>query len=250
MLFGGIQKISLIDYPDKICAIIFTQGCNFRCKFCYNPELVQLTNNNQQLTIMEGEIFEFLKKRKGLIDGVCVTGGEPTLHKDLPEFLAKIKKMGFLIKLDTNGTNPKMLKKLIDKKLIDYLAMDIKAPLENQKSKIKNQNDKSKFKNHYKKVVGVKVDLKKIKESVKIIKNSGIDYEFRTTIAPGLHKEEDILQIAREISPAKKYFLQQFVPSEKMIDEKYKKVKPYPIETLKKMRDKARRYVGKVEVRN
>jgi pyruvate formate lyase activating enzyme len=235
MLIGGLQKTSLIDYPDKVCAIIFTQGCNFKCKFCYNPELVLLTDNNQQLTIKEEEIFEFLKKRKALIDGVCVTGGEPTLHKDLPKFLVQIKKMGFLIKLDTNGTNPKMLEKLIKKKLVDYIAMDIKASLVQFLK--------------YKKISGAKINLKNIKKSIEIIKNSGIDYEFRTTVIPGFHKEEDILQIAKEIFPAKKYFLQQFVPSKKMIDKKYKKIKPYSKEILEKMRDKAKEYVERVECR-
>jgi pyruvate formate lyase activating enzyme len=251
MLIGGLQKTSLIDYPDKVCAIIFTHGCNFKCKFCYNPELVLLRNNNQQLIIKEEEIFEFLKKRKKLIEGVCVTGGEPTLHKDLPKFLAQIKKMGFLIKLDTNGTNPKMLEKLIKEKLVDYIAMDIKAPFElNFQFSISNfkLNSKSQI-SKYKKMSDVKINLKNIKKSIEIIKNSGIDYEFRTTVIPGFHKEEDILQIAKEIFPAKKYFLQQFVPSKKMIDEKYKKIKPYPKEVLEKMRDKARKYVENVECR-
>ncbi|MEK7166913.1 MAG: anaerobic ribonucleoside-triphosphate reductase activating protein [Patescibacteria group bacterium] len=229
MLIGGLQKISLIDYPDKICSVIFTIGCNFKCKFCYNPELVLI--NSQQPTIKQEDIFKFLKKKKKFIDGVCVTGGEPTLHQDLPEFLEQIKKMGFLVKLDTNGTNPKMLKKLIKKKLVDYIAMDIKAPF------LK-----------YEKIIGKKIDLSKIKESIKIIINFP-DYEFRTTVAPNLVTEEDIIFIAKQIKGAKKYFLQQFVPSEKMIDEKYKKLKPYPMEILKKMRDKTKKYIKTVKIR-
>ncbi|MFH1838527.1 MAG: anaerobic ribonucleoside-triphosphate reductase activating protein [Candidatus Kuenenbacteria bacterium] len=233
MLIHGLQKISLIDYPDKICAIIFTKGCNFRCRFCYNPELV-LANNKQSI-IKQEEIFKFLKKRKKLIDGICVTGGEPTLHKDLPKFLAQIKKMGFLIKLDTNGTNPEMLKKLIKEKLVDYIAMDIKTSLEWEK---------------YKKIIDVdffKI-FNKIKQSIKIIINFP-NYEFRTTVVPNLIKEKDIITIAKQIKGAKKYFLQQFVPSKKMIDEKYKKIKPYSKEVLEKMREKARKYVKTTEIR-
>lgn len=233
MLIYGLQKISLIDYPDKICAVIFTQGCNFRCKFCYNPELV--LNNNQQSIIEQKEIFEFLKTRKKLIDGVCITGGEPTLHKDLPEFLDKIKRMEFLIKLDTNGTNPEMLKKLIQEKLVDYIAMDIKTFLEWER---------------YKKIIGIDFPkiFSKIKQSIKIIINFS-DYEFRTTVVPNLVKQEDIISIAKQIKGAKRYFLQQFVLSKKMIDEKYKKIKPYSKEVLEKMHEKAKKYVKKVEIR-
>jgi len=238
MLIGGLQKTSLIDYPDKICAVIFTLGCNFKCKFCYNPELV--LPNTQQSIIKEEVFFKFLDKRKKIIDGVCITGGEPTLHKDLPKFLAKIKRMKFLIKLDTNGTNPEMLEKLIKKKLVSYIAMDIKAPLE-----LNSQFLKSK----YEKAIGVKVDLKKIKKSIKIIKDSGIDYEFRTTVVPNLHTENDIIFIAKQIKGTKKFFLQQFVPNKKMIDEKYKKIKPYSKEVLEKMREKIKKYIKKIKIR-
>ncbi|PKL72145.1 anaerobic ribonucleoside-triphosphate reductase activating protein [Candidatus Kuenenbacteria bacterium HGW-Kuenenbacteria-1] len=229
MLIGGLQKVSLIDYPDKICAIIFTKGCNFKCGFCHNSGLVLF--DKQQSTIKEEKIFEFLEKRKKRLDGICITGGEPTLQKDLPEFLNKIKKMGFLIKLDTNGTNPEMLKKIIKKKLVDYIAMDIKAPF-------------SKYEN----ITGAKVDLNKTKQSIKIIMNFS-DYEFRTTIVPNLIKEEDIVFIAKQIQGAKKYFLQQFVFKEKMIDEKYKKIKPYSKEILEKMCNKAKKYIKIVENR-
>lgn len=230
MLIGGLQKVSLIDYPDKICSIIFTMGCNFQCKFCYNPELV-LTKKNP--IIKEKEIFDFLEKKKIIIDGVCITGGEPTLHQDLPEFLTKIKEMGFLIKLDTNGTNPKMLKKIIDKKLVDYISMDIKTVLEKTK---------------YEKIVDKKINLDKIKKSIKIILNFP-NYEFRTTVVPTLIKEEDIISIAKQIKGAKKYFLQQFVPSEKMIDKKYRRIKPYSKEILEKMRQSIKKYIKKITIR-
>jgi pyruvate formate lyase activating enzyme len=222
---GGLQKLTLIDYPGRLAATVFFMGCNFRCPFCYNPELVLPEKIKKQSKIPEKYFFDFLKERKGLLGGVCVTGGEPTLNKDLPAFIRKIKKLGFLVKLDTNGSNPEMLKKLINSKLVDYVAMDIKAPLgaKVQSSKFKVQS--------YEKATGIKADLDKIKKSIGIIKNSGIDYEFRTTVVPTIHTKEDILQIARNISPAKKYYLQNF-RSEKTIDPKFEKIKPYPQEFL------------------
>jgi len=203
MLIGGLQKLTLIDYPGKIATTVFTIGCNFSCAFCHNPELVDPIKIKKQPLISEKTFFDFLKSRKGDLDGVCITGGEPTIHKDLPEFIKKIKNLGFSVKLDTNGSNPEMLEKLIRSNLLDYIAMDIK-----------NSNLKS-----------------QISKSVEIIKNSGVDYEFRTTIVPALHKKEDIIKMAKEISPAKKYFLQQFRPG-KNLDKKFEKEKPYPLEKL------------------
>lgn len=223
MVIGGFQKLTLIDFPGRIAATIFLAGCNFRCSFCYNRELVLPKEIKKQPKISEKEFFDFLKERKGLLEGVCLTGGEPTIYKDLPIFIRKIKKLGYLVKLDTNGSNPKMLKKLIDEKLIDYIAMDIKAPLKCQMSNVKCQS--------YDKATGVKADLKKIKKSIEIIKSSGVDYEFRTTVVPGIHTRENILQIAKDISPAKKYYLQNFRP-EKTVDPKFEKIKPYPQEYL------------------
>ena len=232
---GGIQKTTLIDFPGRIAATIFLIGCNFRCPFCYSAELVLPDKIKTHPKISEKYFFDFLKKRKGLLEGVCLTGGEPTLNKDLPQFIKKIRKLGFLIKLDTNGSNPKMLKKLIGGKLakrdslssltslpqsgsslIDYVAMDIKAPL----------NAKN-----YNKATGIKNDLKKIKKSIEIIKKSGLDYEFRTTVVPGIHIEKDIIQIAKDISPAKRYYLQNFRP-EKTLDPDFVKIKPYSKEYL------------------
>jgi len=226
MLLGGLQKLTLIDYPGKIAATVFTSGCSFRCPWCYSPELVLPKKIKSHPKISEKYLFDFLQERKGLLEAVVVCGGEPTIHKDLPGFIKKIKKLGYLIKLDTNGSNPKMLKDLIDKKLIDYVAMDIKAPLW-----LKSETN-SKFQiPKYEKATGVKVNLNKIKKSIEIIKNSGIDHEFRTTIVPAIHSKEDILQIAREISPAKKYCLQNFRP-EKTIVPRFEKIKPYPREYL------------------
>lgn len=193
--------MTLIDYPGKIAATVFTVGCNFDCAFCHNPELVDPQKIKKQPIIPEKYFFEFLTSRQGMLEGVCITGGEPTIHKDLSDFLSRIKSLGFAVKLDTNGSNPEMLKKLIDGELVDYIAMDIKGPLQIPK------------------------------KSVELIKDSGIDYEFRTTVVPALHTKEDILEIARELSPAKKYFLQQFRPG-KNLDPLFEKEKTYPLEKL------------------
>lgn len=209
MIIGGLQKMSLVDYPEKISAIVFTQGCNFRCRFCYNPMLVwpltELGEKKYQQglsLISEADLFDFLKSRQGKLDAIVITGGEPTLHRDLPEFLRKIKDLGFLIKLDTNGTNPEAVKKLLDQKLLDYIAMDIKGP-----------DDK------YEAVVGVPVDLEKIKESVKIISKSGLPYEFRTTIAPGVLNKDDIAPIGEIIRGAAHWYLQKFKSDTDLVDE-------------------------------
>jgi len=216
MQIGGLQKFTLIDYPGHLACTLFLSGCNFHCPWCYARELVLPEKIKKQPKIPEEEFFDFLKERKNLLEGVVLCGGEPTINKDLPELIKKIKERKYLIKLDTNGSNPKMLKKLIGENLIDYVAMDIKAPLEEKK---------------YQKATGVKTDLVKIKESIKIIKNSGLDYEFRTTVVPTIHQKEDILQIARTISPAKKYYLQGFRPG-KNISPKFEKTKPYTQEYL------------------
>lgn len=214
MIIGGLQKITLLDYPNKIAATVFLAGCNFRCPFCYNPELVlpQIIKKSQKIS--ERSFFSFLKERKELLDGVVVCGGEPTIHKDLPLFIKKIKKLGFAVKLDTNGSNPEMLKKLLQQKLIDYVAMDVKAPKEK-----------------YKEITGGKANVKEIEESIEILKSDKIDYEFRTTVVPTLLSKEDILKIVKWISPAKRYFLQSFSPS-KHINPEFNNIKPYPEEYL------------------
>jgi len=233
MEIGGLEKSTLIDYPGRVACTVFLVGCNFRCPFCYSSELVLPEKILRQPKISGKEFFDFLRERKGLLDGVVLCGGEPTLQKDLPDFIKRIKDLGYLVKLDTNGSNPEMLELLIDKKLIDYVAMDIKAPMENQK---------------YDRAAGVKVNLEKIKKSVEMIKNSGIDYEFRTTVIPGIHTREDIIQIAKDIGPAKKYYLQNFRP-EKTIDSKFEKIKPYPKEFLSEVRKEISRFFEVCEVR-
>lgn len=216
MILGGLQKTTLIDYPGRVACAVFLSGCNFRCPFCYSPELVLPEKIKIQPKISEKKFFDFLKERRGLLQGVVICGGEPTFNKELPDFIGKIKKMGFLVKLDTNGSNPGMLKRLISEKLIDYAAMDIKAPLNAQ---------------NYNRATGGKRALEKIKESAEIIKKGMIDYEFRTTVIPGIHSKEDILQIARDISPAKKYFLQNF-RAEKNLNSEFEKKKPYSKEFM------------------
>ncbi|PIR73099.1 MAG: anaerobic ribonucleoside-triphosphate reductase activating protein [Candidatus Nealsonbacteria bacterium CG10_big_fil_rev_8_21_14_0_10_36_23] len=225
MKIGGLQKLTLIDYPGRISCTVFCLGCPFRCPWCYNPELVLPEKIKKQPQISEKEFFFFLKERENFLEGICLGGGEPTIYQDLPDFIKKIKDLGYLVKLDTNGSNPEMLENLIRDNLVNYVAMDIKAPFgaKSQISKFKSQS--------YEKATGVKINLEKIKKSVEIIKNSGIDYEFRTTVVPGIHIKEDILQIAREISPAKRYYLQNFRP-EKTIDPDFEEINPYPQECL------------------
>lgn len=219
MKIGGLQKLTLIDYPERLAATVFLIGCNFRCAFCYSSELVLPEKIKLQPIISNKDFFSFLKLRKGLLEGVVVCGGEPTINNNLPVFIKKIKKMGLLVKLDTNGSNPKMLKTLIDKKLIDYVAMDIKAPKEKYLQIINAQG------------VFTGSVLKNIEKSIDILKKSRIDYEFRTTIVPGLHGKKDILKIAHWIKPAKRYYLQNF-KGEKTINPEFENLRPYSIEYL------------------
>ncbi len=225
MKIGGLQKFSMIDYPDKIACIVFTQGCNFRCPYCHNPELVKPEMFGESLS--EEEFFDFLKERVGKLDAVSITGGEPTLQYDLIEFIKKIRDLGFLIKLDTNGTNPDMLKEIIDQKLVNYLAMDIKAPF-----------------SKYEEITKMPVNIEKIKQSMEMIKNSGIDYEFRTTLVKKLLSPEDIEQIGRDIAGAKQYFLQKFV-STKTVDEKVLNEETYSEEELENLKERLKPFVAK-----
>ena len=218
MLIGGLQRLSLIDYPGKIAAIIFTRGCNFRCGYCHNPELVSPDFFIKPIPLEE--VFTFLESRQRELEGVVVTGGEPLLQKGLNDFLKKIKGLGYLIKLDTNGSFPERLKDIIEKKLVDYLAMDIKAPLEK-----------------YAGVVESAVETKKIKESINLIMNSGLDYEFRTTIVKSQLKKEDILKIGELLKPGSPYILQKFVPL-KTLNPGFLKKSSYSNEELEEIKRK------------
>lgn len=218
MLIGGLQKTTLIDYPGKIACTVFTVGCNFRCPFCHNKDLVTLNlfKNSGITPVSEKEFFNFLEKRKKLMDGVCITGGEPTVQKDLTQFIKKIKAMGLAVKLDTNASNQEILKKLIKNNLIDYVAMDLKSNFEN-----------------YGKTVGVKIDIEKIKKSIEILLKSGTDFEFRTTVVPGLHNKKNLVKLAKQLKDLqlnKSWYLQNFRP-QNCLDKSYLHKKPFtPLE--------------------
>jgi pyruvate formate lyase activating enzyme len=243
MLIGGLQKFSLLDYPDHIAAIIFTQGCNFRCPFCYNPMLVwpfeggklNYKRENQHKDhhlIEEDDLFAFLRSRAGRVEAIVITGGEPTIHSDLSEFAGKIKEMGFLVKLDTNGTNPEMVGNMIKEKLIDYIAMDIKNSPENYENTIK-----------------VKSNLENIKKTVKIIMESSLPYEFRTTLVPGLIGRENIEKIGQFIKGAEHWYLQNFKKDTDLLDEKLENVNPLSTDEMKELAEIGKVYVKKCEIR-
>ena len=229
MKIGGLQKVSLIDYPGEISSIIFLQGCNFKCPYCHNPELVDSKLFGPCL--QEKDVLEFLKTRIGKIDAVTITGGEPTIQNDLTPFIKRIKKMGFAVKLDSNGSRPEVIQKLLSEKLLDFIAMDIKAPLEK-----------------YEKIVRVLLKTDSIKESIKIILKAKIPHEFRTTVVKSLHSENDILKIAQLISGARQYTLQKFVPA-KTLDKKYLKAKPFSVDELEKIRKRLEKEIPIVKVR-
>jgi pyruvate formate lyase activating enzyme len=231
MLIKGIQKTTLVDYPGKVASTIFLYGCNFRCPFCFSPELV-LEEKSPTKNFSQGEILSLLEKRKKYIEGVCITGGEPTLNKELPDFIMDVRNLGLLVKLDTNGTNPDLLERMLIKGILDYVAMDIKAPLEK-----------------YEAAAGVKMNLNTIKKSTELLKNSGIDYEFRTTIIPRLHGRDDILSICSWLKGSKKYCLQQFRPF-KTLDKEFKSEKPYTSKQMQAIADMARPFFDVCEVRN
>ncbi len=233
MEFKGFVKTSLIEYPGKIVSVAFVGGCNFRCPFCQNPDLV--LNPRSLPSTGEKEVIDHLLSKRKWLDGLVITGGEPMLEKDLPNFLSKIKKEGFLVEIETNGTNPGMLRDLVKRSLVDYLALDIKAPFEWEK---------------YRKVAGI-VDKKllgKVKESVKILLSSNIDYELRTTVVPGLADQEDLISIARSFEGVKKYVLQQFVPKI-TLDKQYEKIDPYSKDKLEEMKEKIADCVEFCEIR-
>ena len=223
--------MTLIDYPGHIAATVFTVGCNFRCPFCHNPELVS-SIEYQVSSILERDFFDFLESRQGKLEGVCITGGEPTIQPDIVEFIRKIKELRYKVKLDTNGARPDILRLLYAKKLLDFVAMDIKSDLEN-----------------YSRTTNSKVDLERIKLSVDLIRNSGVDYEFRTTAVPGLHKEEDFAKIGKWLEGAKKYVLQAFEDKGKILDPRLlKKTRGKGLD-LEKIAKNIEKYFGKVEVR-
>lgn len=246
MLIGGLQKFSVLDYPGCLSAVIFTQGCNFRCQYCYNPMLVwpavgkyknspfspREKDEKGHPGLSEDDLFLFLESRIGKLDAVVITGGEPTLHGDLPGFAAKIKESGFKVKLDTNGSNPAMLRRLIRDGLVDYLAMDIKAPP-----------------SKYKFVCGAEPDLADLGKSVMIVKESGLPHEFRTTVVPALTDPEDIEEIGKLIAGAEKWFLQRFKSDNDLINERLKGMAPVGEKTFEKMRQLGAKYAKECRIR-
>lgn len=200
MKIGGLQKFSLLDYPEKICAIVFTLGCNFRCPFCHNPVLVQGSN----IAIDEKEFFSFLSSRIGRLDGVCITGGEPLLQNDLIAFLRRIKQLELLVKLDTNGSLPEKLEPILKEGLVDYIAMDIKNSPEKYPETINNQN----------------ISINSVRESIQLILKSGIQYEFRTTLVREFHTRDDIHKIGQWLRGSLVYYLQNFRDSGNILDSR------------------------------
>lgn len=227
MRIGGLQKCSLIDYPQKLCAIVFTIGCNFRCPYCHNPELVDETADE----ISTRQFFSFLEKRIGKLDAVTITGGEPTLHDDLVSFIEQIKHLGFLVKLDSNGTNPGALKTLQDKNLVDYIAMDIKAPLY-----------------RYTESVARPVDVQNIQKSIGLLIEGNTPYEFRTTTIKSMLSFDDFRQIGETIKGAKTYYLQRFVPS-KLLNPGFMRKTTYTDKEFEELKKIMETYVHTCHIR-
>jgi pyruvate formate lyase activating enzyme len=231
MIIGGLQKMSLTDYPGQISAIIFTKGCNLRCPYCYNVSLNAI-ESGEKSDISEAEILEFLEKRKGKLDAVVITGGEPTLHSSLEGFMAKVKDKGFLVKLDTNGTNPKAIKRIWEKGLIDYVAIDLKGPPEK-----------------YSQVTGTSVDMDEYKQTLDHVIKSRIPHEFRSTMVPSLLNKDDIHSMGEMIQGADRWYLQKFVSNLGMIDDALKDTLPFTDKEMEEMVEVGKEYVKECEYR-
>ncbi|MGC9372313.1 MAG: anaerobic ribonucleoside-triphosphate reductase activating protein [Thermovirgaceae bacterium] len=234
MKLAGLQKTTLIDFPEKVACTVFTQGCNLRCPYCHNPELISCDSNQDDL-LAEGDFFSFLESRRGLLDGVCITGGEPTIQPDLVDFAARIRELGFLVKLDTNGTRPQAFATLLDRGLLDFIAMDVKTSPEG-----------------YVRDLGYAGKMGRITESIAIIKESGVEYEFRTTVVPDLVGETELFAIGRMIASgghAGWYALQNF-RSGKVLSERMKNRKGYPPQELGRFREIMESFAETVEIRD
>lgn len=227
MQIHGFNKTTLLDYPGIVASGIFTGACNFRCPFCQNADLV--INPGDIPTISEDEVIAHLKKRRGIIKGICISGGEPTLQADLEQFVKKCKDLEMLVKLDTNGYRPETLKRLVNEGLIDYVAMDIKSSP-----------------SRYQEAAGVNVDISLIKESVDFLINGSVDYEFRTTVVRELHNSETMMEISDFIAGAGKYFLQGYVDSERVIDRRFTAYSKQELEVFLPIFEKK---IQKVEIR-
>ena len=234
MEFKGLLPLSLIEYPGKTVAVAHTGGCDFRCHFCYNRDLV--LNPGALPSISEQEVLDLLARRKKWLDGLAITGGEPTMHTDLPKFIERVKALGSLVLLETNGSNPGMLEDLINRKLVDYVALDVKAPLEWER---------------YREVAGIKdrAIFEKVLRSIELLKRGEVDYEFRTTFVPELLSSDDIVAIAEQLEGAKRYALQQFVPRS-TVDEKFERTEPADRGELEKLGETIKDKFQKFELRN
>ncbi|MDW5561937.1 MAG: anaerobic ribonucleoside-triphosphate reductase activating protein [Methanomassiliicoccus sp.] len=226
----GFIKTSLLDWDGHVVAVVYLPGCNFRCPFCHNQEVVLSPDSMEEVPFSEVE--EYVRANSEFLDGIVVTGGEPTIHADLPNLLARLRSLGTKIKLDTNGTNPDMLEDILHAGLVDYVAMDLKAPLDEK----------------YKDLAGVSIPVDRIKRSIEVIRTSGVDHEFRTTVVPILLSPEDVERIAAYIGGANKYAIQQFRPGN-TLDPNLTAVKPYPRGAMLSMAECARQYVRKVVLR-
>lgn len=227
MKINGLQKMTLLDYPDHIACTVFIAGCNYKCPYCHNSELI---NKDAEVVMDDSEFFKFLEKRKGLLDGVAVTGGEPLLNNEIEEFLVNIKKMGYPVKLDTNGSFPNKLKNIIEKDLVSYVAMDIKNSKE-----------------RYAQTVGLNaIDISKIKESINLLMNSSVDYEFRTTVVDELFDDSSFIGISEMIKGAKRYFLQAFTDRDTVV---YSGFSAPSKEKMYRYRDIMKGNVERVELR-
>lgn len=228
MQIYGFNKTTLLDYPEHVAATVFTGGCNFRCPFCHNGGLVLSPNPEER--IEEEEVLSYLKKRQGILEGVCITGGEPTLQKDLRDFICKVKDMGYLVKLDTNGYRPQVLWNLMQEGLLDYVAMDIKASKEN-----------------YAVAAGVEgLDISRIEESVGILKGDKVPYEFRTTVVKGIHSIEEFEEIGQFLAGSRAYYLQQYRENDNVIVQGYDAFSKAEMESMALL---ARKYIDKVVLR-
>lgn len=228
MIFNGFQKLTLLDYPGHVACTLFTAGCNFRCPFCHNASLVTHIGDSEHYS--DEYVLDYLKKRKGIVDGVCITGGEPLMHEEIADFIKKVKDIGYLVKLDTNGYLPDRLISLVNDGHVDYVAMDIK-------------NSKEK----YPLSAGIdNLDIALIEKSVDFLLQNCVDYEFRTTVVKELHTLQDIEFLAQWISGAKRYFLQNFIDSGDLISDNMSAVET---QTIKMMQEAASKYVKNVEIR-
>ena len=228
MTFGGLEKFTLIDYPGKIACVAYTIGCNFRCPYCHNPELVDETVESR---ITEKEFFDFLGERTHILEGVVITGGEPTMHGDLPAVMERIKSLGYLVKLDTNGTNPVMLHQVVEAGIVDYVAMDIKSPLRK-----------------YSATVARPVDIEAIQSSIDFLLSAPVEYEFRTTVIKGMQTPEDIEEMGKEIKGARRYFLQKFIPT-KILNPQFIKKTTYSDKEFEGFQKKLQNYVNYCGIR-